>query len=212
MTTPNPQQPNHPQPDNPNNQQPKQKKPIYKRVWFWAVIAIVVILIAAAIGTDTDDTNNDSNDNAAGATSETTNDGGDDAEDDNTDNDNDNGGPATISETQTINGTDITIDNPEWATSPLGDTQLCAHVTYSNNSDDEFDINPVFDWTITNPNGATTNASLATDGANSATIQPGGTTEHDICFDIDQQPGEYEFTFTQYISFNDDEAHWKAEL
>ena len=208
MTTPNPQQPNHPQPDNPNNQQPKQKKPIYKRVWFWAVIAIVVILIAAAIGTDTDDTNNDSNDNAAGATSETTNDGGDDAEDNNTDND----GPATIGETQTINGTDITIDNPEWTTSPLGDTQLCAHVTYSNNSDDEFDINPVFDWTITNPNGATTDASLATDGANSVTIQPGGTTEHDICFDIDQQPGEYEFTFTQYISFNDDEAHWKAEL
>ncbi|WP_052747571.1 DUF4352 domain-containing protein [Corynebacterium otitidis] len=208
MTTPNPQQPNHPQPDNPNNQQPKQKKPIYKRVWFWAVIAIVVILIAAAIGTDTDDTNNDSNDNAAGATSETTNDGGDDAEDDNTDND----GPATIGETQTINGTDITVDNPEWTTSPLGDTQLCAHVTYSNNSDDEFDIDPVFDWTITNPNGATTNASIATDGANSVTIQPGGTTEHDICFDIDQQPGEYEFTFTQYISFNDDEAHWKAEL
>ncbi|MGX0118175.1 DUF4352 domain-containing protein [Corynebacterium otitidis] len=208
MTTPNPQQPNHPQPDNPNNQQPKQKKPIYKRVWFWAVIAIVVILIAAAIGTDTDDTNNDSNDNAAGATSETTNDGGDDAEDDNTDND----GPATIGETQTINGADITIDNPEWTTSPLGDTQLCAHVTYSNNSDDEFDINPVFDWTVTNPNGATTDASIATDGANSVTIQPGGTTEHDICFDIDQQPGEYEFTFTQYISFNDDEAHWKAEL
>lgn len=211
MTTPNPQQPNHPQPDNPNNQQPKQKKPIYKRVWFWTVIAIVVILIAAAIGTDTDDTNNDSNDNAADATSETTNDGGDDAEDNNTNN-NDNSGPATIGETQTINGTDITIDNPDWTTSPLGDTQLCAHVTYSNNSDDEFDINPVFDWTITNPNGATTNASLATDGANSATIQPGGTTEHDICFDIDQQPGEYEFTFTQYISFNDDEAHWKAEL
>lgn len=210
MTTPNPQQPNHPQPDNPNNQQPKQKKPIYKRVWFWAVIAIVVILIAAAIGTDTDDTNNDSNDNAADATSETTNDGGDDAEDDNTDND--NGGPATIGETQTINGTDITIDNPEWTTSPLGDTQLCAHVTYSNNSDDEFDIDPVFDWTVTNPNGATTDASIATDGANSVTIQPGGTTEHDICFDIDQQPGEYEFTFTQYISFNDDEAHWKAEL
>ena len=208
MTTPNPQQPNHPQPDNPNNQQPKQKKPIYKRVWFWIVIAIVVILIAAAIGTDTDDTNNDSNDNAAGATSETTNDGGDDAEDDNTDND----GPATIGETQTINGTDITVDNPEWTTSPLGDTQLCAHVTYSNNSDDEFDIDPVFDWTITNPNGATTNASIATDGANSVTIQPGGTTEHDICFDIDQQPGEYEFTFTQYMSFNDDEAHWKAEL
>ena len=208
MTTPNPQQPNHPQPDNPDNQQPKQKKPIYKRVWFWAVIAIVVILIAAAIGTDTDDTNNDSNDNATGATSETTNDGGDDAEDDNTDND----GPATIGETQTINGTDITIDNPEWTTSPLGDTQLCTHVTYSNNSDDEFDINPVFDWTVTNPNGATTDASIATDGANSVTIQPGGTTEHDICFDIDQQPGEYEFTFTQFMSFNDDEAHWKAEL
>lgn len=200
----------NPTPETSNDTSAEAKKPIWKRRWF--IITIAVLFLIGVIGVLTEDPEPDPTAEEDTTTSETTNDGGDDAEDDNTDNDNDNGGPATIGETQTINGTDITVDNPEWTTSPLGDTQLCAHVTYSNNSDDEFDIDPVFDWTVTNPNGATTDASIATDGANSVTIQPGGTTEHDICFDIDQQPGEYEFTFTQFMSFNDDEAHWKAEL
>ena len=102
----------------------KSKKPLYKKWWFWVIIAVLVIAIGGAIGDSSSDTQNNQSNQQESTDGRT---------------DLNVGTPAVV------DGITVTVDSIKDGITSVGSNILRVSVTYKNNSGKSLSITP-YDW------------------------------------------------------------------
>lgn len=189
----------------------KKKKPWYKKIWVWVIIVIVLIILATTLGGGGDDSS-DTNTTAEPTATAQQDTQAEESADDTAQADSDQ--PAALGSTVDMNGLAMTV-NSIYTTAPdvFGDTHVCADVAIANNSGEAVDINPGFDFKLTDPNGVQVNTTFGEEATlQTATLNDGGNMAGGVCFDDPATPGEYILTYEPGLSFSRNTAQWVGQL
>ncbi|MCE0488292.1 DUF4352 domain-containing protein [Ornithinimicrobium sediminis] len=113
----------------------------------------------------------------------------------------------------TLGDVAITAGALEAGDDTFGET-LCTAVTITNNADEAIDFN-VFDWSLQEPGGTISMTGIAgsDDALSAGQIAPGGSTDGDVCFDVDDasESGQFVILYEPLFSFFSDRGAWLDE-